>query len=92
MREVRGQSGQVVAGYQLAASLGAWLLVPAGAHRYTVSAAATHTSEHWLNYRPLRLVLDIGWSQWSWDSVELRWQGDRVTAVVTGRPRVDRVA
>ncbi len=91
-RTVRGHSGRVMAGYQCAAHLGAWMLVPSGPGRFSVTAQVGTVSEHWLAQEPLDLVLDVPGGEWHWHGVAPSRAVGSLAAVVRGRPRSVRTA
>ena len=65
MIEARGVSGELRAGYQLAARLGPWEMAQ-GQNSVSLRATVHERFEPWWSWRPLDLALYIGGVEWSW--------------------------
>ena len=68
-----GSSGVLRVGYQWAADLGPWELVPDPATRkaYVLRARITSLNSYWLDREPLDLVLTVSNVEWLWRGVTL---------------------
>ena len=84
---VRGRQGRLKVGYRVAASLGAFELLPSAPGEWRVSAAVASVDAFWLSQSAARtLELEIGRQRWIWRDVSLAVAGDTVTGTVVGRP------
>jgi len=72
MSEARGLAGDLRYGYQVAARLGGWRLVPIGhptALRFELSSSVVRVYDPWCQYDPLDLRLQIGPNLWVWSDI-----------------------
>jgi hypothetical protein len=81
---VRGKHGRLKVGYRVAASLGAFELLPG---EWRVSASVESTDAFWLSQGAARtLELEVGRQRWIWRDVSLAVADGTVTGTVVGRP------
>jgi hypothetical protein len=83
---VRGREGRIKVGYQQAARLGPFSLVPVGDTQWQVEATVTTTDAFWVTQKPRTLELTIGKQRWIWSKADLEIGGGLVRGTVTGRP------
>ncbi len=88
---VTGQRGELRVGYQVAARLGRWEIVPIASQGAAFQFTATVESEHdyWFAKRPQDLVLAVGATEWLWRDVRYDQRGGEVLLVLTERPVVE---
>ncbi len=83
---VHGQEGRIKVGYQVAAKLGPFSLVPIGQAKWEVRAPVTSADAFWLSQSPKTLELTIGKQRWIWPGEGLTVEGGAVRGTVSGRP------
>jgi hypothetical protein len=83
---VRGREGRIKVGYQTAARLGSFSLVPVGESQWTVEASVTTADAFWITQRPQAVELTVGKQRWIWAGVSLEIGGGIVRGTVSGRP------
>ena len=85
---MKGRTGELRCGYQVAAQLGAWEWSPQGVDDGVVDTALTSVDEFWLEQEPLTLALPMGRQQWIWEGVKVVREGtSRARVHLTGKPR-----
>lgn len=89
---MHGQAGELRAGYQPAARLGAWELEATAGGGFTIHAAVASRDAYWFERRPLDVRLTVGRGVWRWRAVEVSPNGTGASVVIigTGRPEVTR--
>lgn len=84
---LRGASGELRAGYETAACLGAWELTRTDGG-FIVSAPVIHRNLYWLTAgQPLDLHLVVGRHTWHWRAVLVSGD-DPLTVEGEGRPEI----
>jgi hypothetical protein len=86
---IRGKGGELRAGYQCAAKLGAWTARKDSGGNFVVDAQALEVNSHWIKYRPLELKLLIGRGRksWSWPDVQVSEPGGLLAIATKGEPQ-----
>ena len=94
MLRATGPSGALRVGYQWAADLGPWKLVPSDdrPRAFALHAQIIRHHRYWIEQRPLDLALTFGSCEWLWRDVEVVWNGDAVSVIVAERPIVSERA
>lgn len=87
-RDVAGTHGSLWAGYQIAGSLGAWLLSLQTSGTYCVEATVQSASEYWLDYRPMTLKLNVGSLVFEWTNIDMMITGRTLRCVLPQRPSI----
>lgn len=84
---LRGNGGELRAGYQCAAKLGAWTATKDSRNNFVVDAETTMLDAYWIKKRPLmlRLYLKGGSIRWKWQGVDVVLNGKRVTVHTNGK-------
>lgn len=88
---ITGVGGQVRAGYQLAARVGAWTLERALAGpspEYTLTAEIVARDAYWAQQAPLAIDLVMGQRMWTWDPMQPAWGSQSLSAIVIGAPTI----
>lgn len=89
---IAGAVGQVRVGYQVAASLGAWVVeLPSRVPRvFQCRAKVTDTNKYWLSRADegFDLALALGPTELLWRGVAVTIDGDQATAILSERPIV----
>jgi len=92
--ELVGQSGELRALYQQAASFGQWRLSTIGPDLFRLDAVQAVGVQAWLSYRPLTLRIPVGARFWEFEvtgHVKIEDDEDLALQVfVSGDPRVTR--
>lgn len=86
-----GVSGELWAGYQKAAQLGAWTL-QRGTDAVYLVARIESCHAIWSEWRPLRLVLFLGGSAWIWDRLHPQLGGEEFRLTLNEPPRTEVLA
>lgn len=87
--KVTGQRGELRVGYQVAARLGSWEIVPGPHAAFQLTATIHDEHEVWSGQPgPKDLVLSLGSAEWSWSGVSPERRGEHVVVVLTERPAV----
>lgn len=80
-------------GYQEAAALGAWRMLPEGdGFRFTARVVSEHP--YWITQEPLDLSISVGRTEWLWRGVSVRRSGEDCVIhlverpIIEGRPKV----
>ena len=80
-----GLSGELRHGYQVAATLGAWMIETAG-RAFECRATVEAQHEVWSERRPLDLVLRLGGVEWTWRDVAPDFSGGALVIALTRMP------
>lgn len=83
---VRGQQGRLKVGYQTAADLGPYSLLPVAPGEWRVEATVKTADAYWMSRGPLTLELSVGAQRWSWRDVSAEVADGSVRCTVTGKP------
>jgi hypothetical protein len=83
---IRGSSGRLQVGYQVAARLGAWTLTPVDPEAWSLTAGVVDSDPYWLTQRPLELVLEVGRQHWHWRLEPTTVNATHVAGRVVGQP------
>lgn len=84
---LRGKGGSLRVGYQVAATLGAYALSPAGGGAWSVEASVSESDAFWLSQPAAQtLELAVGQQRWIWRGVALAVDGAVVRGTVQGHP------
>jgi hypothetical protein len=85
---IRGKGGELRAGYQCAAKLGAWTARKDSQGNFQVDAQALEVNSHWIKYQPLELRLFIGQNRkkWIWLDVRVSEPGGLLAIATKGEP------
>lgn len=91
-----GSYGELRVGYQRAARLTNWQIIPADGYprRFGFVFTATVAEEHayWVTQEPLDLALWLGNAEWLWRGIVPRRDGVRLTVSLAERPIVSERA
>jgi len=82
---LRGNTGELRAGYQCAAKLGPWTARKNSAGYFVVEGEALEVDSYWIAHRPLELRLFMGKSpaRWTWTNVDVQSNGNKLLLIVT---------
>ena len=86
---VSGVGGTLRVGYQEAATLARWEIVPLGTGAYVFHGRVASAHPFWATQGPLDLVLTVGQTEMAWrGAVPSAAEGEDVTATLAQRPTV----
>jgi hypothetical protein len=88
---MKGPSGEIRCGYQIAARLGTWELAPkivAGPDVLLFHAAVREADDFWLAQEPLQLALQVGRTLWVWEGVVPVRDGTTIHVDLQGKPQI----
>lgn len=84
---LRGKGGELRAGYQCAAKLGAWAARKGSDGYWHVDAQPLDVNAHWIKYKPLDMTLVVGGRRWSWSGVDVLQPGGLLIITTKGEPK-----
>lgn len=85
-------SGEVRYGYQPAAKVGRWEMMPKNEHVMTFKGAAAEVNDYWITQEPLDLMLRVGRTEWTWKGVTVTVADGSVYADLKDKPVVERLS
>lgn len=88
---MRGPTGEIRYGYQVAAKLGSWELTPKTDDAMFFTATAVAVDDYWITQEPLVLALRFSRSQWLWTGIVAIRDGRYIHTTVTGKPIIEPV-
>lgn len=89
--DMRGPSGEIVFGYQVAATLGAWTATPNITNTeglILLKAAVKEADDYWLSQEPLLVKLKFGRTEWIWENVRVVRDGTTIHVDLKGKPEI----
>ena len=86
---MRGPSGEIRYGYQVAAHLGPWECSPKNEQTMSFSAAIKDVDDYWIAQDPLDLTIRVGRTCWSWEGITVVRDGTaKVFVDLPGKPKI----
>ena len=82
---LRGKSGELRVGYQVAARLGKWSARREKGGPFIMDAEAVETNAYWLKKWPVVAHLMVGKRRWTFDAESLSNSGGRIQAQLNQR-------
>lgn len=86
---MKGPRGTIRCGYQTAATLGAWSIVPRAPKGVSFEGALVDAHDYWLDQDPLDLVLAVGSTEWIWRGITVVRAEGRVYIDLLDRPIIE---
>jgi hypothetical protein len=88
---MRGPSGEIRHGYQVAARLGKWEAMPRNETEMSFTASVVSVDEYWILQEPLEVALRLARTEWVWREVAPVRDGNQIHIVLKGKPEIERV-